>query len=196
MARLIDMSREYEEIFDAFEIIDDLEPDINEDGEPVDYNGNVINDIETWHEELKRQWFDELASKEDEFENKAESVAQYIKNLIIESDALAAEIKVLQQRKKVKDNKIENMKKYLKDCLIQTGINKIETTRCVLSIRNNAESVSIANEKEFISQYKDSHAEYFKFKPEISKTEIKKLLQSGVEIDGAVLEKTQSIIIK
>lgn len=196
MGRLIDMSREYEEIFDAYDIIDDLEPDINEDGEPVDYSGNVIDDIETWHEELKKQWFDELASKKDELENKAENVAQYIKNLIIESDALAAEIKVLQQRKKSKDNKIENMKKYLKDCLVQTGINKIETTRCVLSIRNNVESVSIANEKEFTSQYKDSHAEYFKFKPEISKTEIKKLLQSGVEIDGAVLEKTQSIIIK
>lgn len=196
MARLFEMSREYEELFDAFELIDDLEPNINDDGEPVDYDGNVIDDIEAWHDELKKQWFSELASKKDEVESKAESVAQYIKSLTAETDALAAEIKILQQRKKSKESKIENMKNYLKDCLIQTGMNKIETSRCLLSIRNNAESVSIQNEKEFIEQYKNSHTEYFKFKPEISKTEIKKILQSGMKIDGATLERTQSIIIK
>lgn len=196
MAKLFSISREYEEIFDMFDDIDDLEPDINENGEPVDADGNLIDDIDAWHESLKEQWLSELIEREDEFEIKAENTAQYIKNLIAESEALDNEIKKMQKRKKSKDNKIKRLKEYLKDCMVTVGIDKIETTLCKLSIRNNAESVSIEDEKEFVNQYKESHKKFFKFKPEISKTEIKKALQLGEEIPGAKLEKTQSVIIK
>lgn len=195
MSSLFTMADNYKVLFDMFDEIDELMPEVNENGEPVDDDGNVI-DIDVWHEELKEQWFAELSENEEEFEQKAENVAQYIKGLNVEIDALASEIKTLQSRKKAKENKIERMKKYLKDCMLMTNINKIETAKCVVSVRNNAESVSISDEKEFINQYKDSHKEYFKFKPEISKTEIKKLLQSGEKIEGAILERTQSVIVK
>lgn len=196
MARLIEISSDYEALFDMFDDIDELEPSINENGEPVDDDGNLIDDIDVWHESLKEQWLKELIDREDEFEVKAENTAQYIKNLIIESDALENEIKKMQQRKKSKDNKIKRLKTYLRDCMVQMGRDRIETTLCKLSIRNNAESVTIEDEKAFTNQYAESHKEYFKFKPEISKTEIKKALQLGEEIPGAKLEKTKSVIIK
>lgn len=196
MSRLFDMSYEYEELFNLFDEIDELEPNVNENGEPIDNDGNVIEDIDAWHESVKEQWLNELIAKEDEFDNKAENVAQYIKNLVAESEAIAAEVKKLNARKKSKDNKIERLKNYLKDCMNQTGRSKIETAKVVLSIRNNAESVKIADEKAFINSMADSRPEFFRLKPEISKTEIKKALQNGEQINGAVLERSQSVIIK
>lgn len=194
--RLIDMSSDYEELFNMFDDIDDIVPETNDDGEPVDNDGNVIDDIDEWKESIKEQWMSELIEKEDEFENKAENVGQYIKNLKIESDALNDEIKKLQARKKAADNKVERMKTYLMSCMNQTGINKIETARCKLTIRNNAESVIIDDEKSFINNYAESHKELFNFKPEISKTKIKKAIQSGEKINGAIIGRTQSIIVK
>lgn len=194
--RLFEMSREYEELFNLFDEIDEIEPDINEDGEPIDEFGNIIEDIDAWHEQIKEKWFSELVAKEDEFDIKAENVAQYIKNLNVESTALGDEIKKLQARKKSKDNKIKSMKEYLKNCMLQTGRDKIETSKVKLSIRNNAESVLIDDEKKFIEEYSDTHKEYFKFKAEISKTDIKKILQSGKIIDGAKLVRDKSLLVK
>lgn len=194
--RLFEMSREYEELFNLFDEIDEIEPDINEDGEPIDEFGNIIEDIDAWHEQIKKKWFTELVAREDEFDIKAENVAQYIKNLNVESTALSDEIKKLQARKKSKDNKIKSMKEYLKNCMLQTGRDKIETSKVKLSIRNNAESVLIDDEKKFIEEYSDTHKEYFKFKAEISKTDIKKILQSGKIIDGAKLVRDKSLLVK
>ena len=194
--RLFEMSREYEELFNLFDEIDEIEPDINEDGEPIDEFGNIIEDIDAWHEQIKEKWFTELVAREDEFDIKAENVAQYIKNLNVESTALSDEIKKLQARKKSKDNKIKSMKEYLKNCMLQTGRDKIETSKVKLSIRNNAESVLIDDEKKFIEEYSDTHKEYFKFKAEISKTDIKKILQSGKIIDGAKLIRDKSLLVK
>ena len=194
--RLFEMSREYEELFNLFDEIDEIEPDINEDGEPIDEFGNIIEDIDAWHEQIKEKWFTELVAREDEFDIKAENVAQYIKNLNVESTALSDEIKKLQARKKSKDNKIKSMKEYLKNCMLQTGRDKIETSKVKLSIRNNAESVLIDDEKKFIEEYSDTHKEYFKFKAEISKTDIKKILQSGKIIDGAKLIRDKSSLVK
>lgn len=194
--RLFEMSREYEELFNLFDEIDEIEPDINEDGEPIDEFGNIIEDIDAWHEQIKEKWFTELVAREDEFDIKAENVAQYIKNLNVESTALGDEIKKLQARKRSKDNKIKSMKEYLKNCMLQTGRDKIETSKVKLSIRNNAESVLIDDEKKFIEEYSDTHKEYFKFKAEISKTDIKKILQSGKIIDGAKLVRDKSLLVK
>ena len=194
--RLFEMSREYEELFNLFDEIDEIEPDINEDGEPIDEFGNIIEDIDVWHEQIKEKWFTELVAREDEFDIKAENVAQYIKNLNVESTALGDEIKKLQARKKSKDNKIKSMKEYLKNCMLQIGRDKIETSKVKLSIRNNAESVLIDDEKKFIEEYSDTHKEYFKFKAEISKTDIKKILQSGKIIDGAKLVRDKSLLVK
>lgn len=196
MSRLFEISRDYDEMFNLFDEIDDLEPDVNENGEPIDMDGNVIEDIDTWHEAVKTQWFNELVAKEDEFDIKAENVAQYIKNLDVEIAALADEKKRIDARKKVKENKLERMKEYLKNCMLQTGREKIETAKVKLSIRNNAESVSIADEKAFTEYYKESDPRFFKFKAEIDKTAIKKLLQSGENIDGVTLERKKSLLIK
>lgn len=196
MSRLFEISRDYDEMFNLFDEIDDLEPDINANGEPIDMDGNVIEDIDTWHEAVKTQWFNELVAKEDEFDIKAENVAQYIKNLDVEIAALADEKKRIDARKKVKENKLERMKEYLKNCMLQTGREKIETAKVKLSIRNNAESVSIYDEKAFTEYYKESDPRFFKFKVEIDKTAIKKLIQSGENIEGVTLERKKSLLIK
>ena len=43
MSRLFDISSDFEELFDQFEAIDEMEFDTDENGNPVDANGNIVN---------------------------------------------------------------------------------------------------------------------------------------------------------
>lgn len=77
------------------------------------------------------------------------------------------------------------------------GIKKIDMPRALISLRNNAESVSIANEKELVEWLKANNDELLNYKePEISKTRVKAVLQDGREIPGAELIRTTSLIIR
>ena len=80
----------------------------------------------------------------------------------------------------------------------QVGRTEIKSPDVRISIRNNAESVQFDDEEQFIrlclARGKD---DYLRYKdPELNKTAVKKALQSGAEIDGAHLIRTQSLTIK
>lgn len=198
MAYLFEMAKDFEELFNRFDDIDNIEFDVNEDGEPIDLDGNVV-DPETYIESLKQQWFDTLAGIEDDFNYKAANMAQYIKHLKVQSDGMESEIKNLKSRKSTIDKKIESMKQYIKNCMDDLHITKIDTAMAKLSIRNNAESVQINDEIGFIEWCQNNdREELLKYEqPSIRKTDLKKKLQLGEKFDGvAELIRTQSLIIK
>jgi hypothetical protein len=70
-------------------------------------------DTEEDAEDIEQAWFDTLEGIEGEFECKAESVAQYIKELNAEAEAIKAEEKKLSARRKAKENAAIRMKDYL-----------------------------------------------------------------------------------
>lgn len=117
---------------------------------------------------------------------KRENVALYIKNKVSEIDAIANEIKNLTARKKVLTNRVDSLKAYLADNLAGK---KFETARVAISYRKS-DSLEIKTIK-FIP------AEYFIVQePKIDKVGLKKLVKTGVVIDGVELVSKQNIQIK
>lgn len=188
----------FAQLFDDFDVICSYEPEKNDNGDYVDDDGNVINDITAYRQELQQAWFDTLSGIEEEFDVKAENVAAYIKGLKAEADALKAEETALNRRRKAKENQIERLKAYLLENMKLINRQKIDTPKAKLSIRNNAESVQFDDENDFITRCELAGADDFLRykKPEIDKTEVKAALKRGDLIDGARLIRTQSLIIK
>lgn len=196
--KLYELSTDFSRLFDDFDAICCYEPEKNDNGDYVDDDGNVINDITAYRQELQEAWFDTLDGIEQEFEDKAENVAAFIKSLKAEADDLKEEEAALNRRRKVKENQIDRLKDYLLHSMMTINRTKIDTPKAKLSIRNNAESVQFDDEEQFIRLcLARGQDDYLRYKdPELNKTAVKKALQSGMEIDGARLIRTQSLIIK
>jgi hypothetical protein len=176
MSRLYDIADQFKELFDRYDDMIDTEEDA---------------------EDIEQAWFDTLEGIEGEFECKAESVAQYIKELNAEAEAIKAEEKKLSARRKAKENAAIRMKDYLKSCMETMNLKKVETAKAKISIRNNAPTLKIDNEAEFIMALEATgRHDLLKYSaPEIKKTDIKNLIKSGETFTGARLEASQSVII-
>lgn len=180
MSRLFEISDIFAQIFDEFdEIIDDAVE-----------NGSERTEVE-------EAWFATLDGIESEFEIKAENIAQFIKELKAKSDAIKTEESRLKARRTVYENKAERLKRYLKESMEKINRKKIETARSKILIRNNAPSLSIAHESEFIRMLEsENRRELLKYsEPEIRKNDVKNLMKAGEIFEGAELVTTKSIII-
>lgn len=179
MSRLFEISNDFAALFDQLEAFDEIEDD-------------------TQREIVQEAWFDTLTGIETEFENKAENVAQFIKSLRAEAEDIREEEKVLAARRKAKEKRAESLIAYLMRCMKQIRREKIETAKCKLSIRKNAESVQVADEDALARQLAAlGRADLIRVKPpELDKTALKKALQAGEIINGAALGRTESLIIK
>ena len=131
---------------------------------------------------------DTLESIEGELSAKVDNIACLIKNTNAEIKALEDEERSLRERRKAKSNMVDKLKTYLTDTLTNAGINKIEGTRAVVSLRNS-KSVEIDEDAELAS-------EYLRIKSEPNKTAIKEALQSGIKVKGAKLVTKVGAVIK
>lgn len=174
------------------------EPDTDADGHPIDDDGNIIENVEAYRAEMLAAWRDTLAAVDCEFDTKAGNIAAYIKNLKAEAELLHKEERALRSRRAVKEKALDRMVDYLLGEMEQVGKRKIDTPQALISIRNNAESVSVEDEKGFIewaqANEKDDLLKYSA--PEIRKSEVKKYIQGGGEVPCARLVRTQSLIVK
>lgn len=179
MSRLFEISSDFAELFDQLETFDEIEDDAE-------------------RAEVQEAWFDTLTGIEEEFEIKAENVAQFIKALRAEADDIREEEKALAARRRTKEKRAEALIAYLMGCMKQVRREKIETAKCRLSIRKNAESVQCADEDRLARDLLAlGRTELIRVKPpELDKTALKKALQSGEIIGGAALGRTESLIIK
>ena len=165
--------------------------------ELFDQYDELIEDNSDNAEEIEQAWFDTLTAVEGEFEVKAESVAQYVKELTARAEAIKAEEQKLATRRKAYENRVSSMKDYLKGCMQSMSLNKVETAKARISIRNNAPSLKIDDEAKFIVMLQGSgRDDLLKYtSPEIKKNDIKTLMKNGEEFEGAHLEASQSLII-
>lgn len=197
MASLYSMTRDFENLFNQYEAITEMEfaPDGN--GGYIDDDGNPV-DPAAARLEMTEAWFDTLDGMEMEIQDKAENVAVYIKNIKAEADGIEAEKKRLDARLKAKRSTVERMNKYLLHCLESAKLKKIDAPRAVISVRNNAESVEVLDEKNFIEWAQENdHDELLRYAaPDVNKTEVKRHLQAQEEIPFVRLTRTQSVIIK
>lgn len=179
MSRLFEISNDFSDLFDRLESFDEIEE-------------NEMREI------AQQAWFDTLEGIEAEFECKAENVAQYIKSLKAEAEDIKAEEQELAARRKAKEKRAKSLTDYLMTCMKQIHREKIETAKCKLSIRKNAESVQVLDEDGLALQLAAlGRSELIRVKPpELDKTALKKALQAGEVIDGAALGRTESLLIK
>ena len=169
----------------------------DDNGNVIDADGNVIANPEATINELVEAWKNTIDGINEEFEQKAGDIAAYIKNLKSDAEQLKKEEQALKSRREAKENAAKHIQEYLLEEMRKANKLKIDTPQALISIRNNAESVSIEDESKFIEWAKEHNDELLKYKePEISKTAIKAALKAGKEIPFAELKKTQSVIIK
>lgn len=137
---------------------------------------------------------EELAISRENFEHKAQGYTRLILKWESEIEAASAEIKRIQALKKTKENSVAR----LKDTLLQAlqvfgqedkaGVRRYETALCKLSTRRST-AVEVTDE----SSLPDA---CFVVKREVSKTAIKKMIEEGMELDGAALKENISLQIR
>lgn len=138
---------------------------------------------------------DTLEAIEGEIEEKADNIGCVLKEIEAEINAFKAEEQRLAERRKRKEKLYEKLKTYLSETLQRIGVDRVETTRNIISFRKS-EAVEVDEEK-FIKwateQYNRDDLIITTYTEKANKTEIKKELKAGIEIPGAVLVTKQNI---
>lgn len=96
--------------------------------------------------------FDAVEALDAQFEDKAESVACYIKNLSAFAADLKAEEENLSARRKTVERRVDSVKKYLSSCLVTVGKDKVETAKARISFRKSIQ-VQIDDEAALPADY-------------------------------------------
>jgi hypothetical protein len=150
----------------------------------MEENGGEVND----------EIIEELAIRRENFQTKAEAYAKFILKLESESEQAAAEIKRIQSLKKAKDNTVTRLKESLLAALMvfteedAKGIRRYETPLAKLSTRRS-QAVEVLDEKELPDAA-------FVIKKEVSKTQIKVLIEQGIDCPGAQIKENLSLSIR
>lgn len=127
-------------------------------------------------------------------DQKIENIACYYKNLVSDAEAIKAEKDALAERQKAAENKAARLKEYLSYALHGE---KFSTPKCVVTFRKTT-SVNVDNPSAAIEWAElNGHKECVRYKaPEISKSELGKVLKAGQEVPGAVLVEGLAVGVK
>lgn len=196
--KLYELTGDFSDLYDRFIDIDAWEPDTDEDGRPIDENGDIIENVTAYKEAMFEAWFDTLEGIEELFEDKAVNVAVYIKNLRSEAEQLKAEKLKLEKRQSAKNKLADRLEKYLFDSMQKIKRTQIDCPQAKIRIKQNPESTVIENEQAFIqwaeSNDRDDLLKYEQ--PSVKKTIVKALLKKKEEIPFAHLERKTVLEIK
>ena len=196
--KLYELTESFAELFSQFEDINEYEPDTDADGQPIDGNGDIIEDVEAYKEKMLTAWFDTLEGIEGEFDEKAESIAVYIKQLKAEAKMLKAEKAAIAKRQSQKEKQAESLKTYLFKSMQALGRQKIDMPRAVMSLKKNAPSLVVDDEISFVEWAEEHNLDHLlKYSmPEVKKNDVKALCKKGEEIPFVHMEAKQSLSIK
>lgn len=195
---LYNLTGDFVELFDKFDEIDNYEPDWDENGNPIDSEGNIIGDVAALKEAMLTAWFDTLDGIEEAFEDKAVNIAVIVKSLRAEAEQLKAEKLRLAKRQTQKERAAERLEQYLLNSMQAIGRDKIDKPQAVIRVKKNPESTVIDNEKSFIEWAEaNGYNDLLKYEqPTVRKTKVKGLLQRSVDLPFVHLERKTKIDIK
>lgn len=138
-------------------------------------NFKIIMENEEITEELKEQLKNELTIL---LQQKSNNVIGYTKNIELTINAMKEEEKRISDNRKSLENKLSKFKDYVKECMENNGISKVETGIGTLSIAKSPLSVEIINEDEIPAE----------FKQEVITTKIdKKLIADNFKATGELI---------
>lgn len=195
--KLYELTETFANLFGQFEDINDYEPDTNADGQPIDGNGDIIEDVEAYKGKMLTAWFDTLEGIEGEFDEKVESIAVYYKQLTAEAKMLKAEKAAITKRQSQKEREVKSLETYLFNSMKAIGRNKVDMPKAVVAIRNNAPSLVVDDEIKFVNWAQENNENLLKYEmPSIKKNDVKALCKKGEEIPFVHMESKQSLSIK
>ena len=102
-------------------------------------------------EDIKEQIKQELHQL---LENKSKNIIGYIRNTDLTIEAMKQEEKRIAELRKSLERKQENFKTYVKECMLQSNLDKVTTEIGVLSVAKNPISVEILNEEQVPNEFK------------------------------------------
>lgn len=196
--KLYELTKMYSDLFNQFDAVNEWEPDTNADGMPIDDDGNIIANVDAYRNKMLTAWFDTLTGIEGEFDEKAESIAIYYKQLLAEAKMLKAEKAAIAKRQSQKEKQAESLKTYLFKSMQALGRQKIDMPRAVMSLKKNAPSLVIDDEISFVEWAEEHNLDHLlKYSmPEVKKNDVKALCKKGEEIPFVHMESKQSLSIK
>lgn len=151
------------------------------------------NSIDMETGEISEDAIERLNALQMERDAKVENIALWHKDLMAEAKAISDEIKALQERKKSLEKKMDWQESYLTFAL---DGQKYESPKVAITYRKS-QAVEIYDMDRFIEDHKDDpDVVNVKVEWSANKTNIKKMLKEGQEIDGAVLVERQNMQIK
>jgi hypothetical protein len=117
-----------------------------------------------------------------DFHDKAQAIVSLTLNFDAEISAIDREIERLQEKKKIRQNKIDSVRDYLRHNMQATGISKIECPLFAITLSKPAKQVEITDEAALPD-------EYVRVKTTVSpdKVALAKALKDGIEVPGAIL---------
>ena len=141
------------------------------------------------NEDMAQAVADTMELVEGEFEDKAISLINVMKNIGAGIPSIDAEIARLTARKKTIENNQKHMTNYLQTNMEASGINKIECPLFTITLAKGRDIVSVDDESAI-------PAEYMNYKTSASpmKKEILAALKEGEEIEGVSMIKSKTSI--
>lgn len=129
-------------------------------------------------EEDKRKIEEELTML---LQQKSQNIIGYTKNIELTINAMKEEEDRISSDRKVLENKLIRFKQYVKECMENNGITKIETGLGTLSIAKSPISVEVVNEDAVPSEFKQEV-----ITTKIDKTKIKNNFKETGEIPQGI----------
>lgn len=140
-----------------------------------------LNELLSLDDIPEEQIKDTLDLIKEDFDEKAEKVAAFIKEIESDSDALKSEIDRLAGRKKSIDNKISHLKDYLRYNMIATGTTKIKGSLFTVTLGKPVDVLEVTVSSDLLP---DSVCRVVR---SADNALIKQLLKNGEKIKGCVL---------
>ena len=132
-----------------------------------------------------------LEGLQGSLEDKAVNVAKFFKNLEATADTIKqAEVR-MSARRKVIENRVASMKGYLKESMERCGIQKIESPWFTLAIQKNPTAVDVFDEDSLPAEFVEIVTTR-----KVDKAGIKKAIESGTQVSGAVLTRGTRLAIR
>lgn len=136
-----------------------------------------------------------MESISGEIEDKADGYASVISRINSDIDFISAEIKRLQERKKTFEARADRIKNTLMESMNAIGKKKIQTATHTFTVAKNGGKIPVVISPFFKAD--DVPVEYRNVKYDFNKDAIREALESGEELDFAVLgERGESLRIK
>ena len=114
-------------------------------------------------------------------QQKSQNIIGYTKNIELTINSMKEEEDRISSNRKTLENKLTKFKQYVKECMENNGITKIETGLGTLSVAKSPTSVEIINEEEVPKEFKQEIVTV-----KIDKTKIKNNFKETGEIPAGV----------